>query len=135
MVKLLFLPTASEGWGKVMFLSVRIREGGTPRYTLSWPRYQPPPVRSGWGVPQGTSPSQGTSPQPGHDGRGYPKVPIPPLAKVPTPCQVRKGGVPQGTYPPWDRTAYGVLDTLRSVCLLRSRRRTFLFKNYVCTSF
>ena len=39
-------------------------------------------------------------------------------------------GVPQGTYThplPPDRTAYGVLDTLRSVCLLRSRSRTFLF--------
>ena len=40
----------------------------------------------------------------------------------------RGGGVPQGTYPPppEDRTAYGVLDMLRSVCLLRSRKRTFL---------
>ena len=34
------------------------------------------------------------------------------------------------TFPSYyvDRTAYGVLDTLRSVCLLRSRRRTFLFE-------
>ena len=36
------------------------------------------------------------------------------------------GGVPQGRYSPPDRTADGVLDTLRLVCLLRSRRRTFL---------
>ena len=53
-------------------------------------------------------------PCPGQDGgKRYPKVPTTPLAKVPT--------------PPRDRTAYGVLDTPRSVCLLRSRRRTFLF--------
>ena len=47
-------------------------------------------------------------------GRGYPKVPTPPP-------QVRMGG-------PWDRTAYGVLDMLLSLCLLRSCRRTFLFQ-------
>ena len=43
--------------------------------------------------------------------------------------------VPHGRYTPppsqgWyhrDRTADGVLETLQSVCLLRSRRRTFLF--------
>ena len=31
-----------------------------------------------------------------------------------------------GCTPP-DRAAYGVLDTLRSVCLLRSRSKTFLY--------
>ena len=52
-------------------------------------------------------------------GKGYPKVPTPPsegtypLPKVPTPL-------------PRDRTADRVLDTPRSVCLLRSCRRTFL---------
>ena len=35
------------------------------------------------------------------------------------------GGTPRYSPPP-DSTAYGVVDTLRSVCLLRSRRRTFL---------
>ena len=89
-------------------------------------------------------------------GRGYPKVLTPPPpAKVPPQVQVRTGeGVPTyekdfafslvpqlvffisaRTYPspqprylpPRDRTAFGVLDTLWSVSLLRSRRRTFLF--------
>ena len=62
---------------------------------------------------------------------------IPTLAggRVPTltrgVCTLAQGGPPPGqdrdTPLPRDRTAYGVLDTLRSVCLLRSRRRTFLF--------
>ena len=79
--------------------------------------------RSSRGVPQpgGTSAkgvaqprgTPGYPPQPGQDERyqGYPSG------------QVRTMGVP----PPQDRTAHGVLDTPRSVCLLRSRRRTFLF--------
>ena len=64
-----------------------------------------PPDRSGWGTPQT-----------GQD-RGYPG-------------QVRME-VLQGTphpgmgYPP-DKTREGVLATQRAVCLLRSRRRTFL---------
>ena len=76
------------------------RGRGTPQYlTLR-------PGQDEGGVPQGTYPCQGTySPSPGQD-RG-----------VPTPCQ--------GIYP-WDRTAYRVLDMLQSVCLLHSRRRTFL---------
>ena len=54
-------------------------------------------------------------------GRGYPKVPTP-MAR-----SWWWEGVPQGTYPPPpDRTAYGVLDTLQFVCLLRSCRRPFL---------
>ena len=38
------------------------------------------------------------------------------------PCQ---GGYPVGGYPV--RTTEGVLNTRQAVCLLRSRRRTFLF--------
>ena len=45
---------------------------------------------------------------------------------TPHPGQEGGGGTPRYLPPPQDRTAYGVLDTLRSVCLLRSRR-TFLF--------
>ena len=105
--------------GKVMF-SVCSQGGGVPQGTYpfhqgTYPFHQGtyPPYRSGWGVPQGT---------------------YPPPPKVPT-SPSRSGwgeGVPQGTCPlpakvPTPRTAYGVLDTLRSVCLLRSRRRTFLF--------
>ena len=70
----------------------------------------------GWGTPQpgrdggggtwdGVPPSRNGIPNwPGQDeGRGYPPA---------------RDGVPLG-----DRTAYGVLDTWRAVCLLRSRRR------------
>ena len=127
--------------------------GGTPRYPLAKVP-TPLPTRSwqGEGVPQGTyPPGQGTyPPQPGPDGgRGYPRYL--PLArsrwggypKVPTPSQAQTGeGVPQGTYPRAkvptplpDRTPYGVLDSPRSVCLLRSRRTTFLlFKRFVSNS-
>ena len=92
--------------------------GGTSRYLSPWPRYLPPRSdrEDGGGVPQGTyPPDQGTYPPSltrSGVGEGYPKVSTPPN-KVPSP-------------PPPDRTAYGVLDTPRSVCLLRSRRRTFL---------
>ena len=51
--------------------------------------------------------------------RGYPGR-VPP-AGYPSPGQVRTGG----GYPV--RTTEGVLTTQRAVCLLRSRRRTFLF--------
>ena len=99
--------------------------GGTPRYLpplLAKVPTHPPPARSGWGVAQGTYPLARSG-----WGEGYPKVPNP-LAKVPTPGQVRTGvkgtpryllppakvptppppqrgqdrgkGVPQGTYPP-----------------------------------
>ena len=118
----------------------QVRRGGeVPQGTyLTWQGTYPPLSRSGWGV------------------RGYPKVPTPSPGQgtYPPPPPSRSGwgeGVPQGTYPPppakvptpyprsgWgrgypkvpplhqDRTAYGVPDTLRSVCLLGSRR-TFLF--------
>ena len=86
--------------------------------------YPPGQVRMGaipaWGYP-------GT-PRPGQDW-GYPGYP-PPRPRSGqrvggTPQdQVRTGGIPPL---PRDRTAHGVLDKRRSVCLLRSRRRTFLF--------
>ena len=103
----------------------RVPQGTYP----PWLRYKPP-----WPDPDG--------------GRGYPKVPTPLLArsrwgreypKVPTPQpgpDRGEGGTPryqtppQPRYlpppPPQDRTAYGVLDTPQSVCLLRSCRRTSL---------
>ena len=82
-----------------------------------------PPVRPGWGVPHLGYPSVGSG-----WGRGYP-------------CQgegTSALGVPHLGYPPsqtWpgDTPAWGgtpwVLDTPRSVCLLRSLRRTFLYFN------
>ena len=71
-------------------------------------------ARSGWGVPQ-----------PGQD-RGVPRPGMD--------CPLSRDGVhpcPGMGYPPpppptRDRTADGVLDTRRAVCLLRSRRRTLL---------
>ena len=91
-----------------------------------------PPAGPDREVPHGTyPPGQGTYPPARSQwGRVYSKVP-PPVAKLPTPPPSRSQqgeGVSQGTYPlpPRDRTAYRVLDSLRSVCLLRSHRRTFL---------
>ena len=75
---------------------------------VGWGGY---PARSGWG---GTLPG------------GYPRQCTPPArvppGRVPPPGQVRMGG---GCYPV--RTTEGVLTTRRAVCLLRSRRRTFLY--------
>ena len=67
--------------------------------------------RSGQGVPH----HRGT-PWPGQD-EGLP----------------HDGGIPPPGmgYPLWDWTADGVLDTAWSVCLLRSRRRTFLLHHYI----
>ena len=88
----------------------QVLTGGTPRYLppsqstyLPWPRYYP---------------------QPGPNGRGRdtPRyLPPPPLPRYLPPS-------PFPPPPPRDRTANGVLDTPQSVCLLRSHRRTFLFK-------
>ena len=66
-------------------------------------------------------------------------TPTPVKVGTPPPGQVGTGGgggtlryLPpsQSRYPSPPRTAYGVLDMLRSVCLLRSRRRTFLLFLY-----
>ena len=60
---------------------------------------------------------------------GYP--PVGPGQGVPhlryPPHQTWAGGTLMGGYPTLARITDGVLDTPRSVCLLRSRRRTFLF--------
>ena len=110
--------------------------GGTPPWV--------PPIRPGWGYPVGGYPNRGypTSgtphqtwpggvPQWGYPDRGSPpQVPPSDLAGgtppwVP-PHQTWLGGYPDGGKgnPPW--ITDGVLDMPRSVCLLRSRRRTFL---------
>ena len=117
-----------------------------PGPNRGYPYIPMPPgqVQRGEGVPQGTYPfqilgegvPQGTyPPRPRYlppcqvpiGGRGYPKVPTPPpppgpnrgdgVPKVPTPPPAN---LPRCLTPPpprGDRTAYGVLDTLRSVCL------------------
>ena len=89
------------------------------------------------GTPMGGTPHQ-TWPG-GYPGRGYPGGTPP---RVP-PIRPGRGGTPMGVphlgYPPpvtpgWGGTPTGrvphrvVLDTPRSVCLLRSRRRTFLLQ-------
>ena len=87
--------------------------GGTPRgYPAggvhcqggTLPGYPSSQVRTGGTLPvsPGRAPPSRVLPQPGQDGGGYP-----------------------------GRTTEGVLNTRRAVCLLRSRRRTFLF----CTFF
>ena len=64
-----------------------------------------------------------------HPGQGAPArvPPIGPGWGVPPPIRPGQGGTPTGGgYP-----TSVVLDTPRSVCLLRSRRRTFLFRWYI----
>ena len=113
----IFLPPASEGWGKVLFsvcLSVHISgggtpvrsRGGTPSQVWSGGRGDPipglvggypgvhPMTRSGWGTPPGT-------------GMGYPPRTwdgVPPLPGI---------GYPPGPgmgYPPRPGTGYPLLD-------------------------
>ena len=142
------LPTVSEEWGKVMFSVCSHRGEGVPKGTYPpgqvmigegytkvptpWPRYLPL-ARSGQGegLPQGTYPLA-------RWGSGYPKVPPPSQGTYPTGQNGEGEGEGEGKgtprylssqpryLPPPDRTAYGLPHTLRSVCLLRSRRKTFL---------
>ena len=145
-----FLPPAyvvrREGNSFTLFVSPHLGEGGYPypimlcnithnamgqtpgRGTLPGPgggipcQFQPA-VPCWWGtLPGGTLlgrylpggvPYQGVPCQGGTQ-VGYPRPVTPP-------SQVRMGGYPL-------RTTEGVLTTRRAVCLLRSRRRTFLFK-------
>ena len=113
-------PRSRPGW-----------ERGTPRYLP--PAKVPTPLSrpgQGRGYPKVSTPPPPS--RPGQDG-GYPKVSTPPsrpgwgrgYPKVPTPHQVTYPPPPAKVPTPRDRTAYVVLDTLRSVCLLRLRRRTF----------
>ena len=91
------------------------------------PRYLPP-VQSTYPLPMYLSPSKVPTPSPvqGTYPPPHPRY-LPPQSKVPTPPHPRY--LPPSKVPtlPLDRTAYRVLHTLRSVCLLCSCRRTFLF--------
>ena len=83
-------------------------QGGYP--AGGYPTWVPPSqVRTGVPCPRGTLP-------------GYP------LGRVPPPARSGRGVPCWGGYPV--RTTEGVLTTRRAVCLLRSRRRTFLFVFY-----
>ena len=129
---------------KVPTPSVQVSMGGDPKVPTPHPGQDE-------GVPQGTYPLSRSASVQVRMGRGvYPKVPTPPsrsgwgYPKVPIPSRSgQEEGVPQGTYPPIqvkmgegvpqrtyprNRTSYGLLDTLWSVCLLRSHRRTFLLR-------
>ena len=92
--------TPWQGWG-----TVPARSG--------WgvPEVEYPPVRSGWGYPRWGTPRWDGVP-PARSGQGYPRWGIPCRDGVTSPLRYR--------------TADGVLDTPRSVCLLSSRRRNFL---------
>ena len=101
--------------GNSFTLLVCPQGGGVPQSTYPPAKVPTPPARSGWeggGTPRYLPHDQGTypPPRPGQDGRGYPKVPTP----------------IHGTYPPSPPPGQG-LPRRQAVCLLRSRRRTFLF--------
>ena len=124
------------------------------------PHLRYPLVRPGWGVPQpGGTPTSDTPPcqtwlgiphlgyPPSDLAGGYPDGGVPPPRVPPhqtwpggTPPQVPPlssdlaGGYPDGGGTP-PQVTDGVLDTPRSVCLLRSRRRTFLFYIGILSTF
>ena len=107
----------------------QVQAGGTPargvphlRYPSSdlaggYPTSGTSPIISGWGDPTLGTPSDLAGGTPQGD---------PTLGNSLPPIRPGRGG---GTPP---RVTDGVLDTPRSVCLLRSSRRTFLFK--LCSS-
>ena len=146
------LPPAYVVRGKVMFWhasvhpSICLSTGGGYPYpimlcnisqnAMRWGGYlgQVPPrggtrVRypPGGGVPGSGTPPGGT--QVRYPPRGGTRVRYPPRGGYPG--QVPPRGGYSGQVPPWGgypgRTTEGVLTTRRAVCLLRSRRRTFLF--------
>ena len=84
------------------------------------------PRGGGWVLGSGTPPGRGTRVRYPPPGGGYPGQ-VPPGGGVP-----RSGTPPRGGYP--GRTTEGVLTTRRAVCLLRSRRRTFLFQLFFETA-
>ena len=91
--------------------------GGTPPWVPPW-TWQGVPLLGG--IPPRVAPTPsdlGGTPPVGPGKGGTPP-------QVTPPCQTWQGGIPARGTPPWLRD--GVLDTLQSVCLLRSCR-TFLF--------
>ena len=102
----------------------QVRWGGVPH--LGYPLsdlargYPSGEVPQGVGTPVGGYPTSDTPPPSDLAGGGIPVEGTPP--QVPPVRPGRGGG-----YPTSYRITDGVLDTPWSVCLLRSRRRTFLF--------
>ena len=120
------VPPSSLGWG-VLPSNLEwgyphpALDGGVPQSSLGRevPPLGTPPSKAGWGTSLSkagwgtplSKASWGYPPPPSKAGQGYPSHPV-------------MGVVPwQGWGTPRDRTADGVLDKRRSVCLLRSRRR------------
>ena len=104
-------------------------QGGTQTPPGGYLGQVPPP--GGYPDPPGGYPGQVPPPRGGVPGpRGVPGSGTPP-GGVPGPPRgvPRSGTTPLGGYP--GRTTEGVLTTRRAVCLLRSRRRTFLFYRYI----
>ena len=104
----------------------QVRMGGTParsRWGKGYPlpRDGVPPLRDG--IP----PSQGRGTPLGQVRKGYP---CPGMG-----CPQWGMGYPPARdgVPLQDRTADGILDTQQTVCLLHSRRRTFLFCFFIFT--
>ena len=95
---------------------------GTPPIESGWGLDLPPPSQTWLGVPHLGYP-------PLHLARGdtLTRGGTPPRITPPPPSDLA-GGYPDGGYPTSYRITDGVLDTPRSVWLLRSRRRTFLLK-------
>ena len=92
-----------------------------------YPTLSTPPVGPGWGV--GTSVGVPHLRYPPSDlAKGYPRRGT--LPRIPHSCQTWLGGTLTGGYPTSYRITDGVLDMLRSACLLHSRRRTFLFLHF-----
>ena len=108
--------------------------GGLPQWGVPHLRY--PPIRPGQGVPQWGIPQRGV-PHLGYPpsdlARGVPHLRYPPsdLARgYPNGGYLTSGTAPSdlaGGYPDGGVPHRVVPDTPRSVCLLRSHRRTFLF--------
>ena len=107
-----------------------------PSVCLSTPRGGTWPGPGGGGTPARSSRAEGTPPRvppPVRPGQGVPLLGGTP-PQVPPPIRPGRGVYPCcGSTPPWvpphqtpPQVTDGVLDTPRSVCLLRSRRRTFL---------
>ena len=117
-----------------------VHRGGRGGY----PGQVPPPPPGGVpgsGTPPGGYPGPGTPlgvPGPPTPPGGVPRSRYPPGG---TPIWVPpQGGVPRSRYPPPrggypGRTTEGVLTTRRAVCLLRSRRRTFLLYLFLASFF
>ena len=127
-----WLPTASEGWGKVIFsLCVSVHTRGVPQPgpegggTPIQPWTGGTPSSLGWGLP---SSSLGRGGPHLDEGTPCPEMGVPPIQGwmgVPPVWTWTGDGVP----PPPIRTTEGVLAVQQSVCLLRSCRRTSWFVN------